>query len=167
MFFSIPSGFGSYALHLNAAKPQKLQVGRLGEYPFPAGDYLYFGSAMGPGGLRARLSRHLRGDGRKHWHIDWLRAVTVVRGYFCLETNSRCECLWSQALINHPGAGVPVPGFGASDCSNEKPCAAHLICFESGVDPEGIRVLLSASSGGEVVYCAFTSNSQPEFGYME
>ena len=26
-------------------------------------------------GLQARVGRHLRGDGTRHWHIDYLRAV--------------------------------------------------------------------------------------------
>ena len=37
------------------------------------GLYVYIGSACGPGGLRARLSRHLCGRRRRlHWHIDRL-----------------------------------------------------------------------------------------------
>lgn len=37
------------------------------------GLYVYIGSACGPGGLRARLSRHLCGRRRRlHWHIDKL-----------------------------------------------------------------------------------------------
>jgi len=37
------------------------------------GLYVYVGSACGPGGLRARLARHLCGRRRRlHWHIDKL-----------------------------------------------------------------------------------------------
>jgi len=37
------------------------------------GYYIYIGSAFGPGGVRARMLRHLRADKPKHWHIDYLR----------------------------------------------------------------------------------------------
>ena len=168
MLSSLPPVFGSYALHLNLGKTHRLQVGRLGEYRFPAGDYIYLGSALGPGGLQARLGRHLRGDGRYHWHIDWLRAISVVIGCYYLETNSRLECLWSQELINYPKAGVPVPRFGASDCrSSEKPCAAHLVWFKSGTHPESFQGILSVTSGSKVEYRKFTSDSQSELGYLE
>jgi len=35
-----------------------------------AGYLIYVGSAGGPGGIRARVSRHLRGPQRLWWHID-------------------------------------------------------------------------------------------------
>jgi Uri superfamily endonuclease len=38
----------------------------------PAGRYLYCGSAKGPGGLKARLSRHMRRGKSVRWHIDRL-----------------------------------------------------------------------------------------------
>jgi Uri superfamily endonuclease len=168
MHFSIPPASGCYALQLHLADTQRFQVGRLGEYKFPAGDYIYLGSAIGPGGLQARLGRHLRGDGHPHWHIDWLRAITVVKGFYYLETKLPLECLWSQVLISCPEARVPVPRFGASDCkSSEKPCAAHLVWFKSGVHPESIQEVLSVTTGSEVVYRKFTSDSQSQLGYLE
>ena len=92
---------------------------------------MYFGSARGPGGLQARLGRHLRGEGKPHWHIDILRSVADVRGY-CYVTDQKSnslsipfECLWSQAFATIPGATVPLEGFGASDC--RAGCPAHLI----------------------------------------
>jgi Uri superfamily endonuclease len=168
MFFSIPSDFGSYALHLNLVEAQMMQVGSLGEFNFPAGDYIYLGSALGSGGLKARLGRHLRGDGHYHWHIDWLRASAAVIGYYYLEANFRLECVWSQALINCSGAGIPAPGFGASDCrASKNPCAAHLVWFKSGIYPESIRLELSMTSGSEVAYLEFTSDSQSGLEYIE
>jgi hypothetical protein len=81
MKLSIPEQPGVYALHLKLVHTNHFRVGKLGEFIFPPGDYVYIGSAMGPGGLQARLNRHLSGDGRPHWHIDWIRAVTEVIGY--------------------------------------------------------------------------------------
>jgi hypothetical protein len=77
----IPADPGAYLLHLRLHQPRILRVGRLGEFSFAAGEYLYTGSACGPGGLRARLGRHLRGGGKPHWHIDSLRAAAEVTGY--------------------------------------------------------------------------------------
>ena len=116
MIAIIPPEPGIYSLILNLSTPRIIQIGKLGQFTFPPGEYVYIGSAMGPGGLQARLSRHLRGDGRPHWHIDWLRVVTDVLGYCFLMTESLLECRWGQALAGDPGASIPVPRFGASDC---------------------------------------------------
>ncbi len=58
-----------------------MKVGKLGEFFFPQGVYLYSGSARGLGGLSSRLQRHLLGSSKKHWHIDYLRHVAVPLGY--------------------------------------------------------------------------------------
>jgi hypothetical protein len=60
MLASLPSGHGSYALFLSLLHQVHLAVGRLGAFDFPAGAYVYLGSANGPGGLRARLAHHAR-----------------------------------------------------------------------------------------------------------
>ena len=56
----LPASPGAYAIVLNLPYQVSLRVGRLGEAVFPAGSYIYCGSALGPGGLRSRLGRHLR-----------------------------------------------------------------------------------------------------------
>ena len=63
-----PRGPGTYMLVLRLPKRRRLAVGRLGDFEFPAGYYLYAGSAQG--GLRGRVLRHLRADKKRHWHID-------------------------------------------------------------------------------------------------
>jgi Uri superfamily endonuclease len=45
-----------------------------------AGRYLYCGSAKGSGGIRARLSRHMRPDKVIHWHVDLLTDAGPVTG---------------------------------------------------------------------------------------
>lgn len=151
---------GTYALHLWLNHPKRKQVGRLGKFSFPPGDYLYIGSALGPGGLAARLSRHLRGISRLHWHIDWLRRIADVVGVYYLTSNLQYECKWSQYLLSYPRVTVPAPGFGASDCmKNGRSCASHLICFESGMHSTNIRNSLSDISGSKVMYCLFKSDS--------
>jgi Uri superfamily endonuclease len=127
----IPDLPGSYALCLSLARDTSLSVGKLGECFFPAGAYLYLGSARGPGGLRARLGRHLAGGGRRRWHIDYLRAVAEPAGFVCVtqagggEAGLPLECRWSQSMLASGRASAPSPGFGASDCRCG--CLAHLI----------------------------------------
>jgi Uri superfamily endonuclease len=132
----LPGSPGGYILELFLAQPVTLQVGHLGEFTFPAVAYLYFGSACGPGGLRARLTRHMLPSSTHplHWHIDYLRVVAELRafGYLvgsCQEQAAlRLECHWSQAITRLPGSRVPVPGFGASDC--HLGCPAHLLAIQ-------------------------------------
>jgi len=127
----LPPSPGVYALHLTLAHQKQLQVGYLGEKLFPSGEYIYLGSAQCPGGLRARLRRHLSNNKSKrlHWHIDYLRQVSIIHGiHFVLWQNKESlmiplECAWSQMLINSPQASVPVKHFGSSDCKSG--CPAH------------------------------------------
>ncbi|MBI4216843.1 MAG: GIY-YIG nuclease family protein [Chloroflexi bacterium] len=114
---------GTYALALHLETPQTLLVGRLGVFSFPPGYYLYLGSALGS--LAPRLERHLAGSGRRHWHIDYLRAVATPVGAAYAKTAEREECRWARAALALPGATVVSPRFGASDCR----CAAHLFRF--------------------------------------
>ena len=131
---NLPAARGIYVLHLAVLQAQRISVGHLGPQHFPIGAYFYVGSARGAGGLRARVGRHLRGDGARHWHIDTLRAVAEVQDVFYTVTDTPLECVWSQALAKLPDAFIPVPHFGSSDCRSG--CAAHLIAF-----PRRIRLV--------------------------
>lgn len=62
------------------------------------GPYLYCGSARGPGGLRARLRRHMRRGKAIRWHIDRLT------------DGNECELVGT--IANLP---APVAGFGSTD----------------------------------------------------
>ena len=53
---------GTYALLLACHSAASLQVGRWGLLHTLPGNYIYVGSAFGPGGLESRLSRHFRSD---------------------------------------------------------------------------------------------------------
>ena len=118
----IPRSPGTYLLVLHLDRDRTIRVGRLGEFRFPAGHYLYVGGARGPGGLRARLQRHLRGGARLHWHVDYLRRwATPVEAWYAPGSQRR-ECLWQTALQTEASLCLPVRGFGASDCC----CPAHL-----------------------------------------
>jgi Uri superfamily endonuclease len=118
---------GTYALLLRADAPQVLEVGALGEMTVRPGVYVYVGSAFGPGGVRARVRRHARGDGARHWHVDHLRAVTTLEAAWYTHDPTRRECAWAAALRDMPDAEMPLGGFGASDCD----CPAHLVALPS------------------------------------
>lgn len=128
----IPGLPGSYALLFHLEHIASLPIGRLGVFAFPPAYYLYFGSACGPGGLKARLQRHISGSGRPHWHIDTFRSTAVLKTILCqVEPRrisplpARLECTWSQATLRLPSAFIPAPHFGASDC--RLGCPAHLV----------------------------------------
>jgi Uri superfamily endonuclease len=138
-----PAAPGSYALQMVLATPVRLQIGALGEFDFPEGEYIYTGNAFGPGGLRARISRHLESGRKSHWHIDYLLpSVHISRVYFVC-ASPPVECVWSQALAELPKADIPVPRFGASDCRSG--CKAHLVLLPH-VDDQGIHKLLEKIS---------------------
>ena len=129
----LPAGPGSYVLVLHLPSSARLKVGKLGEFTFVPGWYLYCGSAIG--GLRGRVARHLRRDHRMHWHIDYLNLAKTeasVREIWWAEGRSRRECEWSEAIARLPGAIRPIKGFGASDCK----CESHLVYSPERPSPE-------------------------------
>lgn len=116
---------GTYALLLPAAEERVIEVGALGEMTVYTGAYIYVGSAFGPGGLRARVERHVQDAGAVHWHIDYLRAVTALEAVWYSHDSTRRECTWAEVVQSLPVATVPLEGFGASDCN----CPTHLARF--------------------------------------
>lgn len=100
-----------------------ITVGRLGAFAFPAGWYVYAGSALG--GLRQRVARHRHPSLVRRWHVDYLRAVAPVREALTFPGRERRECALAAAMLTWPGAAVPAPRFGASDCG----CSTHLAHF--------------------------------------
>lgn len=128
----LPAEVGSYALWLRKSMPEQIAVGRLGVFVFPAGDYLYLGSAHGSGGLRSRVERHFVRTKKNHWHIDYLRQNALVIGSFFVVTPQKMECLWSQSLVRKPGGLILFAGFGSQDCN--KGCKAHLVYFSDSLD---------------------------------
>lgn len=114
---------GTYALVLHLECGKEITIGKLGTFTFPAGYYLYVGSALGPGGLEARLARHRRRDKKLRWHIDYLLEHAQLVEVWSAALPGKLECVWAQAAQHLPGAEIPVPGFGSSDCH----CSSHLI----------------------------------------
>ncbi|MBI2305499.1 MAG: GIY-YIG nuclease family protein [Chloroflexi bacterium] len=134
---------GTYALLLTLEKDYLVEVGRLGSLHFQPGHYIYVGRARRR--LFSRIKAHLHLHQRPHWHIDYLRQRAGVTGLWWALTPEPQECLWSQAVLSLPGALVPRPRFGASDCR----CLTHLVYFNTAPSPSLFRRHL-AKLGGQV-----------------
>jgi Uri superfamily endonuclease len=125
---------GTYALVLHLPQHERLTVGKLGDFWFPTGYYLYFGSALNS--LEGRLRRHLTREKKQHWHIDYLTAVAqIVQTWWTFDDN-KIECSWAQRSLVKGNASVLIPGFGSSDC---RACPAHLVHAPSREGVEQVR----------------------------
>jgi Uri superfamily endonuclease len=136
---NFPPDPGSYVLALTAAAPFRLRSGALGERLLDAGVYMYVGSAFGPGGLRARLSRHWTGAERLRWHVDYLRRHTHPLAAWYQPQSQPMEHIWARVLGAGRGVAPAWPGFGASDCR----CATHLFYASVLPSPDAFRARLS------------------------
>jgi Uri superfamily endonuclease len=146
---ALPNTPGSYVLVLRLEAATTLHAGRLGVFTLAAGWYAYTGSALGPGGLRARVGRHLRADKKPHWHIDALTAAAAIPEVWAVESRERLECAWAAALAAHPEVSAPLPGFGASDCA----CNTHLLRIPA---PQSTLEIIQMTSGSAHVLRVFT-----------
>ncbi len=119
---------GSYCLCISVEKERKIRIGALGCINFPAGRYVYVGSALNS--LIPRLGRHLRtarGEGRvTHWHIDYLlrEPGVEIEAIYATDWAVRMECEIAEKVAER---GEPVPHFGCSDCA----CKSHLYRVKS------------------------------------
>ena len=120
----LPAAAGAYALLLRLGEPLDLR----GALLMP-GDYVYAGSAYGPGGIRARVARHARSDKASHWHIDRLTPAAALAGVLALPGGRECDVI--ARIEREPRSNVPIAGFGSSDC---RVCAAHLLGVPAGFD---------------------------------
>ncbi|MCX7975486.1 MAG: DUF123 domain-containing protein [Bellilinea sp.] len=109
----------------------------MGVFGFPAGMYVYCGSAFGSGGLRGRLGHHLNDQSPCHWHVDYLRPYSKLFEVIYSPTDERLECRWSQFFLMQTAAFLAAPHFGASDCKSG--CSAHLIGFPENKFSEILR----------------------------
>jgi len=117
----LPRQAGAYVLLIDLGEPLSLDLPAFRGESLAPGLYGYCGSAFGPGGIRARVSRHLRSDKPMRWHVDHVtRAGRVVQAG--IRIGGR-ECDLVGELLARGGRAV-LPGFGSSDCHG---CPAHLL----------------------------------------
>lgn len=130
---SLPDAPGTYVLLLRPRSPgETVRIGALGTLVLEAGRYAYVGSAFGPGGLAARVGRHLRDGKKPHWHIDHLLPAVRVEEVWFSTRPEKLEERWVEALRSAPGARVPLRGFGAGDCG----CEGHLVRLPRAPAPD-------------------------------
>ena len=119
----IGDGTGAYILNLYVPTLLLLPVGRLGKLSIAPGQYHYFGSAYGPGGIRARVARHMRtANKRPHWHIDHLAQAVGVQSAHVFPGGNECDLI--AHFSREHSLSTPFAGFGSSDCVF---CDAHLL----------------------------------------
>ncbi len=123
---------GSYVLLIRMDAGKRIRIGRLGMLDFRPGWYAYVGSAMNS--LEGRTGRHLRGEKKRFWHIDYLLEHSILEKIFYRESERREECETAEKLTRDFQG---VPGFGCSDCS----CRSHLFFSE---DMKGLENRLKA-----------------------
>jgi Uri superfamily endonuclease len=115
---------GAYLLLVTLPTPLRVALPNRPQATLPPGRYLYAGSANGPGGLHARLARHLRADKKPHWHIDRLTAAGTLQGAWIIPNGNECAIVATLAHLP-----VPLPGFGSTDCRR---CPSHLLAWPPG-----------------------------------
>ncbi len=156
-----PEDAGLYVLYLRITRPIRTRVLKLGYHHFEAGDYVYVGSAGN--GILNRLHWHCRRTKRptggrkigKQWHIDALTVHDAVELLGVIENrvvlrSKRRECLWAEEVRAAVAGGMPVPGFGSTNCTLG--CDAHFWRVTNGVPPRS----LARKVGGEwrpIEYC--------------
>ncbi len=114
---------GSYLLCMHLNDCVSVSYGAHKDKPLSPGWYIYAGSAYGPGGLRARISRHLRKEKPIHWHVDQLTSQSEIQAIALPGAN---ECDLVVRLLDSGAFTVPAKGFGSTDCRN---CESHLLAY--------------------------------------
>jgi histidyl-tRNA synthetase len=120
----IPSLPGAYVIAIELADPVAVTLLGQAAIELPAGRYLYCGSAKGPGGLKARLSRHFRRGKSVRWHIDQLTERGSIVGTWIFLGGDECELVRRFSQLP-----IPIPGFGSCDCAK---CCSHLLQWSNG-----------------------------------
>lgn len=142
----LPECPGIYVVIGSLPNQLRLELGAFRDHLMDPGIYCYCGSAKGPGGLNARVRRHLNKMTKKFWHFDYLKENLEIKEVWWRIGKDRKECEIAQILASFHNARIPIRGFGSSDCKNG--CFSHLIYFE---DMQIIdEIYLNSKSNGVV-----------------
>ncbi len=109
-----------YILILHNNKKVTKKIGKLGDFIFLPGYYLYIGSAKK--NLDKRIERHIRKEKKLHWHIDYLTTDFYMIKVVAFSNVVFSECELAQSIKEEFDLIEPIKGFGASDCR----CNTHL-----------------------------------------
>lgn len=124
----LPRAPGAYSLLIRLDRLLVLDMPAFRGKTLAPGLFAYCGSAYGPGGIRARVSRHLRAGKPLRWHVDRLTAAGCVLQAGLSISGRECDLV---AGIRSCGGIAALPGFGSSDCAA---CEAHLLRLPDGAD---------------------------------
>ena len=122
----IPGCSGTYLLFLTVNNDFQTKIGSLGIMEFKSGIYVYIGSALGSGGLRGRINRHLSDEKKIFWHIDYFLkdSNVLVSALAWIESSEKLECQIINSIMNNESNMlILIPKFGSSDSK----CKSHLI----------------------------------------
>ncbi|MBB6444604.1 GIY-YIG nuclease family protein [Bacillus benzoevorans] len=120
MYESINPGHSLYTIYLQLNDAQNISIGKLGNFHFQKGIYIYVGSAKK--NILHRIKRHKEIEKKYHWHFDYLRPYGTITKIITYDT-SFTECGLADKIRKEVDGSIPVKGFGASDCK----CGSHLI----------------------------------------
>jgi Uri superfamily endonuclease len=121
----LPEAKGTYILIASVREMKHLRIGSLGSFDIVPGFYAYVGSALGSGGLRARVGHHLESTAEPHWHIDYfLKVATPIEVWFTTAGRKQ-EHHWADLLEHATIFRVPIPRFGSSDYHRSR--TSHLL----------------------------------------
>jgi Uri superfamily endonuclease len=127
---NIPEIGGTYILIMNVVDDLYVKIGCLGRHELKKGIYIYVGSARGPGGLKARIYRHLKLNKKVRWHIDYLTVnpKVKIKAIFYLESRALLETVIAKKLFNDDFFEGVVKGFG---CTDKRSSYTHLYKLKS------------------------------------
>jgi Uri superfamily endonuclease len=117
-----PTEPGAYVLLIGLPVPVETALPGKPTTTLGAGRYLYCGSAKGPGGIRARLARHMRIEKSVRWHVDRLTEAGTVIGAWSFPGGDECDLVRTLSHLS-----FPIPGFGSTDC---RMCQSHLLKWQ-------------------------------------
>lgn len=110
----------SYQIFFSLYRSVELQVGKLGKFIFPKGNYVYTGSAKN--NIDQRIQRHQIKNKKLHWHIDYILNREECKIQKIIKSDL------DECMLNKTTSGkIIIPGFGASDCIDG--CISHLKFF--------------------------------------
>lgn len=113
-----------YAIHLEVVDEKTIEIGKLGNYHFEKGIYIYVGSAKR--NIISRIDRHKRVEKKKKWHFDFLRPYGTITKIITYE-NRFSECGLLEKIRKEVGGSLPIKKFGSTDCR----CFSHLIHYKN------------------------------------
>lgn len=138
---TLPAEGGAYVLLVRLDRTVALDIKTFAGATLPAGRYAYCGNAYGPGGIRARVARHLKRDKALRWHVDHLTTAGRIEQVAVCPGGRECDLV--QEILTGGGCAV-VPGFGSSDCRR---CSAHLLLIPGSIAAPALQAAIWHGAG--------------------